>query len=71
MKLANDGNEYKIGKLSTKVNYGKVASNSLVLGFLVHTGYLTYKDGKVLKLIISHVPIFYSDSSIQVRIATT
>ena len=42
-----DGQEHEIGELYTTVNYMKTATTTSMLAFLTHTGYLTYKDGKV------------------------
>ena len=42
-----EGKEHEIGELSTKVNYDDDADTDLILAFLVHTGYLTYKEGRV------------------------
>jgi Predicted AAA-ATPase/PD-(D/E)XK nuclease superfamily len=41
------GNEYEIGELSTKVNYGCSINLNLILSFFVHAGYLTYNKKKV------------------------
>ena len=42
-----EGSEIEVGQLSTKVNYEKSFDIRLILCFLVHVGYLTYKKGKV------------------------
>ena len=39
--------EHTIGELYAKVDYGKETNIDSILAFLVHTGYLTYKEGKV------------------------
>jgi Predicted AAA-ATPase/PD-(D/E)XK nuclease superfamily len=42
-----EGKDYEIGELSTAVNYGSPFDIKLILCFLVHAGYLTYKEKKV------------------------
>jgi hypothetical protein len=42
-----NSNNYTIGELLTSVNYSKAGTVESILSFLVHTGYLTYQEGKV------------------------
>jgi hypothetical protein len=42
-----DGNHYEIGELCTQMDFCEKANINLILSYLVHTGYLSYKEGQV------------------------
>jgi Predicted AAA-ATPase/PD-(D/E)XK nuclease superfamily len=48
LKEVYDTNDYEIGELLTVKDSFVEGSVGLILSFLVHTGYLTYKEGKVM-----------------------
>jgi hypothetical protein len=43
-----NANDYEIGELLTIKSNSEIGTVSSFLSFLVHTGYLTYKEGKVM-----------------------